>query len=38
MATTTARTSMAKTQAFAFIDHALWNQLPPLTRSSLLTG
>ncbi len=33
-----ARTSMAKTRAFAFIGPALWNQLPPLTRSCLLTG
>src|SRR5688572_7237721 len=33
-----ARTAMAKTRAFAFIGPALWNQLPRLTRSSLLTG
>src|SRR5688572_4801888 len=33
-----ARTAMAKMQAFAFIGPALWNQLPPLTRSCLLTG
>ena len=33
-----ARTAMAKTRAFAFIGPALWNQLPSLTRSCLLTG
>src|SRR5688572_23388951 len=33
-----ARTAMAKARAFAFIGPALWNQLPPSTRSSLLTG
>src|SRR6218665_188903 len=35
---TQARTSMAQTRAFAIIGPALWNQLPPSTRSSLLTG
>jgi len=29
---------MAQTQAFAIIGSALWNQLPPSTRSILLTG
>ena len=33
-----ARTVMTKTLAFAFIGPALCNQLPPVTRSSLLTG
>lgn len=33
-----ARTSMAKTRAFSCIGPALWNQLPPLTRASLLAG
>src|SRR5688572_25038012 len=32
---TRARTAMAKTRAFAFIGPALWNLLPPLTRSCL---
>ena len=32
------RTSMAQTRAFAIIGPALWNQLPPSTRSSSLTG
>jgi len=29
---------MAQTRAFAIIGPALWNQLPPSTRSTLLTG
>src|SRR6218665_3263156 len=33
-----ARTSMAQTRAFAIIGSALLNQLPPSTRSTLLTG
>jgi len=33
-----ARTSMALTWAIAIFGPALWNQLPPLTRSTLLTG
>ena len=33
-----ARTSLAQARAFAIIGLALWNQLPPLTQSTLLTG
>ena len=33
-----ARTTMAKSRAFAFIGPSLWNQLPTSTRSLILTG
>ena len=33
-----ARTSVAQARAFAITDPALFNQLPPATRSTLLTG
>src|SRR5688572_27465870 len=33
-----ARTTMAKSRAFAFIGPSLWNQLPSSTRSLILSG